>query len=92
MRFFRSLTLAAFGLLTLASTAPAADPSWPKELTFALLSTENASEITRRWGPILAQLEKDLGVKVKSVTATDYRGSIEALKFRATGLNASAIP
>jgi len=82
MRFFRSLTLAALGLLALASTAPAADPSWPKELTFALLSTENASEITRRWGPILAQLEKDLGVKVKSVTATDYRGSIEALKFR----------
>ena len=58
------------------------DPSWPKEMTFALLSTENASEITRRWGPILAQLEKDLGVKVKPVTATDYRGSIEALKFK----------
>ena len=57
-------------------------PSWPKEITFALLSTENASEITRRWGPILAQLEKDLGVKVKPVTATDYRGSIEALKFK----------
>ena len=28
----------------------AADPSWPKEITFALLSTENAAEITRRWG------------------------------------------
>ena len=60
----------------------ATDPSWPKELTFALLSTENASDITRRWGPILAQLEKDLGVKVKAVTATDYRGTIEALKFK----------
>ena len=59
-----------------------ADPSWPKEITFALLSTENAAEITRRWGPILAQLEKDLGVKVKPVTATDYRGTIEALKFK----------
>jgi phosphonate transport system substrate-binding protein len=62
--------------------SPAADPSWPKELTFTLLSTENAADITRRWGPILAQLEKDLGVKVKAATATDYRGSIEALKFK----------
>src|SRR5499425_3738236 len=56
--------------------------TWPKEVTFGLLSPENAAEITRRWAPILAQLEKDLGVKVKSVTATDYRGTIEALKFK----------
>ncbi|MET0852475.1 MAG: phosphonate ABC transporter substrate-binding protein [Candidatus Rokuibacteriota bacterium] len=82
MRIIRSLLLAVLGILVLAPAAPAADPSWPKELTFALLSTENAAEITRRWGPILAQLEKDLGVRVKSATATDYRGSIEALKFK----------
>lgn len=82
MRLTRVL---AIGLLTIASwvtPSTAADPSWPKEITFALLSTENSAEITRRWGPILAQLEKDLGIKVKSVTATDYRGSIEALKFK----------
>jgi phosphonate transport system substrate-binding protein len=81
----RALRLAALGLLAvlaLAEPAPAADPSWPKEVTFALLSTENAAEITRRWSPILAQLEKDLGIKMRSVTATDYRGSIEALKFK----------
>ncbi len=82
MRLLRSFALAALAVLSLAGSALAADPSWPKELTFALLSTENAAEITRRWGPILAQLEKDLGVKVKSATATDYRGSIEALKFK----------
>ena len=72
----------AMAVVGLAGSAQAADPAWPKEITFALLSTENAAEITRRWGPILAQLEKDLGVKVKSVTATDYRGTIEALKFK----------
>jgi phosphonate transport system substrate-binding protein len=69
-------------VLAMVGAVGATDPSWPKEVTFGLLSTENASEITRRWGPILAQLEKDLGVKVKSVTATDYRGTIEALKFK----------
>ncbi len=71
------LTLLAWGSLT-----QAADPTWPKELTFALLSTESAPEVTRRWEPVLAQLEKDLGIKVKQVMASDYRGTIEALKFK----------
>jgi phosphonate transport system substrate-binding protein len=53
----------------------------PKELTFALLSTESAPEVGRRWTPILDQLGKDLGIAVKQGAATDYRGSIEALRF-----------
>jgi phosphonate transport system substrate-binding protein len=82
MRTLRIVLAMLSGLLALTVSAPAQDASWPKEVTFALLSTENAAEITRRWSPILAQLEKDLGVKVKTATATDYRGTIEALKFR----------
>jgi phosphonate transport system substrate-binding protein len=79
----RRIALAAgLAVLVVVGAAGAADPSWPKEVTFGLLSTENAAEITRRWSPILAQLEKDLGIKVKAMTATDYRGTIEALKFR----------
>ncbi len=81
MLVFRTLAAAMLVLLLAAGAAGAADPSWPKELTFALLSTENAAEVGRRWGPIVAQLEKDLGVRVKYTTATDYRGTIEALKF-----------
>ncbi|HZP39739.1 MAG TPA: phosphonate ABC transporter substrate-binding protein [Methylomirabilota bacterium] len=76
------LFIAGFTIAGWAGPTGAAEPSWPREITFALLSTENAAEITRRWGPILAQMEKDLGIKVKSVTATDYRGTIEALKFK----------
>lgn len=78
------LSLVLIGILTAAFTGPATakDPSWPSEVTFALLSTESAPEIVRRWGPILAQLEKDLDIKVKHVLATDYRGTIEALKFK----------
>jgi phosphonate transport system substrate-binding protein len=82
MRTLRLLGLAMLVVLVLTAGAPAQDASWPKELTFALLSTENAAEITRRWGPIIAQLEKDLRVRVKHVSATDYRGTIEALKFK----------
>jgi phosphonate transport system substrate-binding protein len=76
------LLVGAFGMvLMLAGSAMAADPSWPKELTFALLSTESAPEVGRRWTPVLEQLGKDLGLPIKQVAATDYRGSIEALKF-----------
>lgn len=84
MRATRLVTaIVTLGLWLLGTvSAPAQDASWPKEITFALLSTENATDVTRRWAPILAQLEKDLGVKVKSVSATDYRGTIEALKFK----------
>jgi phosphonate transport system substrate-binding protein len=78
----RLLGVALLVVLSLAAGAPAQDASWPKELTFALLSTESAQEITRRWQPILTQLEKDLGIKVKSTVATDYRGTIEALRFK----------
>ena len=82
MRKLGVIGLTLLVVFALAAGAPAQDASWPKELTFALLSTENAAEITRRWAPIIAQLEKDIRVKVKYVTATDYRGTIEALKFK----------
>jgi phosphonate transport system substrate-binding protein len=84
MRFTRLVTAALWlALIALGSALTSAqDAPWPKEVTFALLSTENAAEITRRWAPIMAQLEKDLNVKVKTVTGTDYRGTIEALKFK----------
>jgi phosphonate transport system substrate-binding protein len=79
----RMLQYVALGWMALAlvGTAFAADPSWPKELTFALLSTESAPEVGRRWTPILNQLGKDLGIPIKQVASTDYRGSIEALRF-----------
>jgi phosphonate transport system substrate-binding protein len=78
LRFY---TVTLLLLFLCSGSVLAADPSWPKEVTFALLSTESSPEIVRRWGPMLAQLGEDLGIRVKHVTATDYRGTIEALKF-----------
>src|SRR5215470_7225292 len=82
MRVLKVMAVTLLAVLTLVAVPSAQDASWPKEMTFALLSTENAAEITRRWAPIIAQLEKDLKIKIKPVTATDYRGTIEALKFK----------
>lgn len=82
MRILRVVVLMVLGILGVVGAAPAADPSWPQEITFALLSTESAPEILKRWTPILGQLEKDLGIRVKHTMATDYRGTIEALRFK----------
>jgi phosphonate transport system substrate-binding protein len=82
MRMLGVLGLAMLLVLSLAAGAPAVDASWPKEITFGLLSTESAAEVARRWGPIIGQLEKDLRIRVKHTTATDYRGTIEALRFK----------
>jgi phosphate/phosphite/phosphonate ABC transporter binding protein len=82
MRLLHPAVGAGCFMLLLGTAAGAGDPSWPQELTFALLSTESSPEIVRRWTPILSQLEKDLGITVKHVQATDYRGTIEALKFK----------
>ena len=81
MRSTRLLMFVFVMLQSLGGSTFAAEPSWPKELTFALLSTESAPEVGRRWTPILDQLREDLGIAVKQVASTDYRGSIEALKF-----------
>ena len=78
----RVIALALLGILTFAATTAAQDPSWPKEITFGLLSTENATEITRRWAPIVALMERDLKIKVRTTVGTDYRGTIEALRFK----------
>src|ERR1700675_537457 len=47
MRRLRAVALVVLAGLVFAIPAGAADPTWPKEVTFGLLSTESAAEITR---------------------------------------------
>jgi phosphonate transport system substrate-binding protein len=72
MRTLRMTVVALLAVLGVTNPLWAADPTWPKEMTFTIMSTENPAEVARRWGPILAQLETDLGVKVKPIVA-DFR-------------------
>ena len=79
MRTLRMTMVAALAVLGVAGDLWATDPTWPKEMTFTIMATENPAEVTRRWGPILAQLETDLGVKVKPVVG-DFRAITGVLK------------
>ncbi len=92
MRGLHTVLTALVSLFALAAPARATDPSRPKDITFALLSTENVAEITRRSGPVLTRLEKDPRITGKSATATDYRGTIETLKFDEPARPAPARP
>lgn len=73
-------TVLAWCLPLAALAAVPAD--WPKQLNFGVIPTESASNITERYGNLVAHLEKELGIPVKLQTATDYAGVIAAMQFK----------
>jgi phosphonate transport system substrate-binding protein len=75
----RRMMLAAAAALTLTSHAAMAQDWKAKypELTFAIIPAENASGVTDRFGPFMAYLSKELGVKVTLRIANDYAAVIE---------------
>ena len=81
----RVIVLAMLAVLVIVTPGWAADPSWPKTMTFTIMATENPAEVTRRWGPVLAQLEADLGVQVLPVVA-DFRSIVGVWKSRTAEL------
>lgn len=56
------------------------------ELTFSILSTESAQNMESYWAPILADMEKQTGLKVKPFFSSNYSALIEAMRFEQTDL------
>lgn len=77
-------SLAALGLSACgqADEAPAGAP--PKVINFSILATENSSSMETFWKPILADMEKSVGIPVKPFYASNYTALIEALRFKQT--------
>jgi phosphonate transport system substrate-binding protein len=82
-------TLAALSLATAAQAQPLT------ELNFGILSTESQQNLKPRYTPLVADMEKAVGVKVNAFFAPDYAGIIEAMRFGKVQVawlgNASAI-
>ena len=57
----------------------AGQKQWPKEIKVGLIPTEGGADIVDRFQPLMAHLEKTLGIKVKAVSASDYAGVITAM-------------
>ena len=68
----------AFAAATLVAGASAQEL---KEINFGIISTESSVNLKSDWQPILDDMEKKTGMKVKAFFASDYAGIIEGMRF-----------
>ena len=54
----------------------------PKQLNFGIISTESSSALEKGFSPFIKDLEKFLGIPVKTFFASDYAGVIEGMRFK----------
>lgn len=52
-----------------------------KTLNFGIISTESSEALRENWQPMLDDMSKKMGVKVKPFFASDYAGIIQAMRF-----------
>jgi phosphonate transport system substrate-binding protein len=72
------LTLAVFSLAPLVYT----NGAQAQEINFGLISTESSQNLKQNWLPLLADLERQTGIKAKPFFASDYAGIIEGMRFK----------
>jgi phosphonate transport system substrate-binding protein len=83
----RSALIFAAGLsaLALASCGQKSDtPAAKDTITFSILSTESAQNMEGYWKPILADMEKQTGLKVKPFFSSNYSSLIVAMGAKQT--------
>lgn len=90
----RTFLASAVAVAALAG-ASAVQAQTLKELNFGIISTESSSNLKTIWQPFLADMEKQLGMKVNGFFAPDYAGIIEGMRFNKVQIawygNASAM-
>ena len=74
-----ALALAACGKPDAPATGEA-----PKVINFSILATENSTSLETLWKPVLADMEKSIGIPVKPFYGSNYTALIEALRFGQT--------
>ena len=72
--------LAAPALLLAACGKPA-QTTTPQVINFSILSAEDQQSMGRVWQPMLDDLQKQTGLKMKAFYATNYTSLIEAMRF-----------
>ena len=83
----RRLFIGLAATAALALTACGGPQEKPKdEITFSILSTEKSQNMETYWTPILADMEKSTGLKVKPFFSSSYSALIEAMRFKQTDL------
>lgn len=76
----RSLFIAAAAAMALSACSPKPAAEGPKDtVVFSILSTESAQNMESYWKPILADMEKQTGLKVKPFFSSNYSSLIVAM-------------
>lgn len=74
------------GLALAACSGPSEAPTSKDTVTFSILSTETAQNMEGYWKPILQDMEKQTGLKVKPFFSTNYSSLIVAMGAKQTDL------
>jgi phosphonate transport system substrate-binding protein len=86
--------LAAAALAAALVAGPARAES-PSDFNVGVIATDTSTALKAEWQPLMADLEKAIGLKVNGFYASDYAGVIEAMRFNKVQLcwfgNASAV-
>lgn len=76
--------LAAALLVTLPSAVLAQAKASVKTVNFSILATESSTSLQSFWAPIIADMEKQTGYKIKPFYGSNYTALIEAMRFKQT--------
>ncbi len=76
--------LSALALAACGKTNPTGSTREPNEIRFSILSTESATSMGGYWKPILADMEKQTGLKVKPYFSSNYTTLVTAMQFKQT--------
>ncbi|WP_207462025.1 phosphonate ABC transporter substrate-binding protein [Azospirillum sp. SYSU D00513] len=74
-------TIVAAGVLLSGLCLSGAARADLKELSFGIISTESSQNLKQDWQPLLEDMEKQTGMKVRAFFAPDYAGIIEGMRF-----------
>ncbi len=78
------LWAAAAALAACGKTGPAPESRPPGEVRFSVLSTESTQTMAQYWSPILADMQKQTGLKVTPYFSSNYTLLVEAMRFKKT--------
>jgi phosphonate transport system substrate-binding protein len=85
LRFAAAALAVAFAGLAIAACNKAAEPASKSDtINFSILAPENASSLQSFWQPIIVDMEKQTGLKIKPFFGTNYTALIEAMRFKQT--------
>lgn len=79
---FLSVVVLGLSVFLGAGVSCANPDGWPKTVRIGLIPTEGGADIVKRFEPLIAHLEKTLGIKVEAQSASDYAGVITAMAHK----------